>query len=87
MDQAGVPCSPVMNAKEVVESPQMRARNMVVDHFHPALGKVRIQGAVMKLSQTPADIRKSAPALGEDNAAVFGLTAEEVKQYKKEGIF
>lgn len=87
MDRAGVPCSPVMNAKEAVESPQMREREMVVEQFHPALGKVRIQGCVMKMSETPGTIRKPAPDLGQDNATVFGMSPKEVEEYKKEGIF
>ena len=34
---------------------------------HPEMGRVRVEGMPMKLSKTPAKIRKGAPVIGEDN--------------------
>ena len=31
------------------------------------MGRVRVEGMPMKLSKTPAEIKKGAPVLGEDN--------------------
>ena len=34
---------------------------------HLEMGRVRVEGMPMKLSKTPAKVRKGAPVLGEDN--------------------
>ena len=62
-------------AAAVVQKPEDRmdldANSLAWDTFpevkHLEMGNVRVEGMPMKLSKTPAKIKKGAPVLGEDN--------------------
>jgi CoA:oxalate CoA-transferase len=86
MDKAGIPCGPVLNIKEAIEHPHIKAREMMVYCDHPTAGKQYFQGCVMKLSQTPGSVDTPAPLLGQHNAQVFGLSEKELQQLQAEGV-
>lgn len=86
MESAGIPCGAVLNIKEAIEHPHIQAREMMVNCEHPTAGNQYFQGCVMKLSETPGTIDTPAPLLGQHNAEVFGLSEEELKQLKQEGV-
>jgi crotonobetainyl-CoA:carnitine CoA-transferase CaiB-like acyl-CoA transferase len=67
----GIPAGPVMNHVEVFNDPQTLHREMVVETRHSKLGKTKTIGVPVKLSKTPASIRKGAPLLGEHNQEVL----------------
>ncbi|MDC3079691.1 CoA transferase [Rhodospirillaceae bacterium] len=67
----GIPAGPVMNHVEVFNDPQTLHREMVVETQHSKLGKIKTIGVPVKLSKTPASIRKGAPLLGEHNNEVL----------------
>ena len=66
-----VPCAQVRTIGEALEDPHLRARGMVVDIPHDGLGAVRSLGNPIRLSRTPAVIRRPPPALGEHNSEVL----------------
>ena len=70
-ETAGIPAGPVMNHVEVFNDPQALHREMVVETQHSKLGKTKTIGVPVKLSDTPASIRKGAPLLGEHNKEVL----------------
>lgn len=86
MDEAGIPCGPVLNIKEAIEHPHIQARQMMVHQEHPLLGDVYMQGIVPKLSETPGGLYDPAPLLGQDNREVFHLSESEEKALKEEGV-
>jgi crotonobetainyl-CoA:carnitine CoA-transferase CaiB-like acyl-CoA transferase len=51
---------------EVIEQPQAAARALVID---AGCDGVKTAGIPIKLSLTPGHVRRSAPKIGEDNAA------------------
>jgi crotonobetainyl-CoA:carnitine CoA-transferase CaiB-like acyl-CoA transferase len=59
-----IPLSAVKNIAEVVEDPQIVARDMIVDVEYPGYGHLRMVGSPLKLSATPATPRGLAPAFG-----------------------
>ena len=67
----GIPAGPVMNHVEVFNDPQTLHREMVVETQHSKLGKIKTIGVPVKLSKTPASIKKGAPLLGEHNHEVL----------------
>jgi crotonobetainyl-CoA:carnitine CoA-transferase CaiB-like acyl-CoA transferase len=72
---------PVLDLDEALSSELVRARQMVVEVEQPELGPVRLLGHPVKLSRTPADPTRPAPALGEHTAEVLGeagLSDDEV---------
>ena len=86
MDKAGIPCGPVLNVKEAIEHPHIQEREMMVHCEHPTAGDQYFQGCVIKLSETPGEVLTSSPLLGQHNGEIFGLTDEEVKKLKEEGV-
>tara|TARA_B100000212_G_scaffold43912_1_gene28282 strand:- start:1338 stop:2477 length:1140 start_codon:yes stop_codon:yes gene_type:complete len=67
----GIPAGPVMDHVEVFNDPQTLHREMVVETEHSKLGKIKTIGVPVKLSKTPASIRKGAPLFGEHNQEVL----------------
>jgi CoA:oxalate CoA-transferase len=74
LNRAGVPCGRVMNLAEVFSDPQVLAQEMVLEADHPGHGPVRMTGFPVKLSATPARLRRPAPELGEHTDQVLAET-------------
>ena len=58
--------TPVLDFAEAVAAEQTKANEMVLDVHDAELGDYKQLGFAMKLSRTPACLRKRAPRLGED---------------------
>jgi crotonobetainyl-CoA:carnitine CoA-transferase CaiB-like acyl-CoA transferase len=68
---AGIPCGSVRNLNEVFEDPQLRARGMLASIEHQAIGMLTLTGIPVKLSETPGEVRRAPPRLGEHTDAVL----------------
>ena len=90
LDSVHVPSGAILNVEQVIEDPHVKARNMIVELMHPEAGRLLVPGVPVKLSKTPAEISRPAPALGEHNADIYGellgLTADELEQLKQDGV-
>ena len=90
LTEQGIPACPVYNIKEVVEDPHTIARKMIVEIFQPGLGRVRLLGNPVKLSETNPAPKGPAPALGLDNASVLmellGVSEREIERLERDGI-
>lgn len=90
MEKVGVPCGPVNTIDKVVEHPQVKARDMIVEVLHKNVGKVKMPGSPIKLSQTPNKVEKPAPELGEHTAEVLirllGLTKSEIANLRADDV-
>jgi alpha-methylacyl-CoA racemase len=62
---------PILDLGEALDSELVRERGMVVEMEQPELGSVRLLGLPIKLSRTPGDPTRAAPALGEHTADVL----------------
>ncbi len=71
-EHANVPCSPVYTVDQLLDHPQLRAREMIVRMAHERLGGVAVPGVTVKLSDTPGAVERLGPALGEHNAEIYG---------------
>ena len=79
---------PVLDLDEALASELVRAREMVVEVDQPGIGEVRLLGHPVKLSRTPADPTRHAPALGEHTAEVLreaGLDDEAITTLLESG--
>jgi benzylsuccinate CoA-transferase BbsE subunit len=57
---------------DLVESPQLQAREFFVDVAHPELGtSMHYPGAPYALSATPWQMRRRPPLLGEHNEEIY----------------
>jgi CoA:oxalate CoA-transferase len=89
LNAAGVPCGRVMNLAEVFADPQVLAQEMVVEIEHPGHGRVRMTGFPVKLSATPAQLRRPAPQLGEHTDLVLGAlgySPERIATLRRDGV-
>ncbi len=66
-----VPCAPVLRRRELASHPQVRANELVVEGEHPRSGRVRQPRPAARFDETPAAIRRPAPALGEHTDEVL----------------
>lgn len=85
LTRADVCVGKVYDPEEMVEDPQVRARDMVVDLEHPVHGKVRQFGVPIKLSATPGTPRTAAPHTGEHTDEVLrelGMTADQIRELR-----
>jgi formyl-CoA transferase len=79
--EAKVPAGRVYTAKDIVEDPHFRARDMVLNQTTRDGYQVEVPGIVPKLMGTPGTVRSSAPRLGDDTDAVLaelGLAADDI---------
>jgi len=85
-----IPCGRVAKTEEVNQDPHLEARGMTSWCQDPVYGKVPTPGIPIKLSQSPGEIKRSAPRLGEHNLEVYGqylgLTEKDLAEMKKEGV-
>ena len=83
-----VPCGPVLSMKELAEESSLRESGIVVEVDHPTRGPHLTIGNPIKLSDSPADIRRS-PLLGEHTDEilheVLGMTPDEIAAAKADG--
>jgi crotonobetainyl-CoA:carnitine CoA-transferase CaiB-like acyl-CoA transferase len=89
LNRAGVPCGRVMDLAEVFSDPQVLAQEMVLEAEHPGHGPVRMTGFPVKLSATPARLRRPAPALGEHTDQILdelGYSPEQIATLRQRGV-
>ena len=78
------------SVSEIIDDPQIRAAEMIVDGQDPVLGSLYRVGTPMKLGGTPLDVTAMpAPGLGEHTDEILsalGLSGTEVDGLKAVGI-
>jgi crotonobetainyl-CoA:carnitine CoA-transferase CaiB-like acyl-CoA transferase len=86
----GIPAAPVNTIAEMVNEPQVKARNMHVEVTHPDYGPLVMTNSAFKLSKTPGAIVTPAPRIGQHTDEVLrtwlGRTQEEIVQLRADGI-
>ena len=70
-DRSGVPAGPVLFAEELRDDEQVSANGLIVKVPHPALGEIEMVGPVVRMSETPLEVRSAAPELGADTDAIL----------------
>lgn len=90
LEEAGVPCGPILDIAQVVRDPQVAARGMIARLAHPKAGEVAMPASPLKFSATPVELQAPAPLLGQHTQEVLegllGLSAGEVEELRREGV-
>jgi formyl-CoA transferase len=85
-----VPCGPIMSTSDLATDEHIRGRDMYVELDHPQRGKWYNVGMPIKLSESPAVIKRS-PLLGEHTEEVLkdvlGYGDEQIGKLKTAGAF
>ena len=83
-----IPVGPILSMKELAEESSLRATGTVVEVEHPTRGQYLTVGNPIKLSDSPADVRRS-PLLGEHTdevlREVLRFSAKEIADIKASG--
>jgi formyl-CoA transferase len=83
-----IPVGPILSMKELAEESSLRATGTVVEVEHPTRGPYLTVGNPIKLSDSPADVRRS-PLLGEHTdevlREVLRFSAKEIADIKASG--
>jgi formyl-CoA transferase/CoA:oxalate CoA-transferase len=85
----GVPCGSVRTVSEVLADPQLAARGMVAEVEHQTVGRAKVIGSPVKLSDTPAEVRTAPPILGQHTNAVLtelGYDREAITRLRGAGV-
>jgi benzylsuccinate CoA-transferase BbsF subunit len=86
----GVAAFPALTNKELAEDPHLRDRGFFVELPHAEVGVRRHAGVPWVFSDTPCQVRRPAPLLGQDTEEVMqrvlGFSPQEVAALKDRGV-
>jgi formyl-CoA transferase len=89
LEEKAIPSGRVYRAPDMLEDPQFAARGSIVETEHPVFGRIKMQNAFPKLSETPGEVRWPGPALGEHTEAVLaeaGYSADRIAALRAGGV-
>ena len=88
LGDAGVPSGACQDTGEILEDPHLKEREMIIDIDYPPRGKYKTVGCPIKLSDSPADIKRP-PTLGEHTEDLLGelcgVTPEDFTKLREKG--
>jgi crotonobetainyl-CoA:carnitine CoA-transferase CaiB-like acyl-CoA transferase len=77
----------VNSIDDLLHDEQMITNEYIVDYDHPRIGKTKLVGFPLRLSETPADPRGAAPEFGEHTelllTELLGYSWEDVAKLKE----
>jgi formyl-CoA transferase len=86
----GIVVSKIFNAADILDDVTYRERGDVVEVPDDDLGSIRMQAVVPKMLNHAGEIRRTGPALGEDNDLVYqeylGIPKDEYLELQAEGV-
>jgi len=88
LNQAGIPCGPIYNLAQAFADPQVKHQEMVLEVEQPT-GKVKTLGFPVKMSATPATLRRPAPQLGQHTEEILqglGYSSEQIQELKAKEV-
>ena len=85
-----VPFGVAYSVADIFTDPHVAARGDIVSVDDPVLGAVRMQGVYPRFSETPGDVPRGAPRLGEHNEEIYqgllGLSPGELEALRSDGV-
>ncbi|MEH7523763.1 CoA transferase [Bacillus sp. JJ1503] len=91
LEEKGVPSGLIYNAKDILEDPHYREREMIIKLDHPELGEFPMPGIVPKLSRSPGRVKHLGPEMmGKHNNEIYkgllGFNDERIKELQNNNI-
>lgn len=86
----GIPVGKVQTSKDILECPQVKAREMIIEIDDPAAKKIKLANSPVRFSSGLKQKHQTAPRLGEHNhellKTILNYTDESIEGLKAEGI-
>jgi crotonobetainyl-CoA:carnitine CoA-transferase CaiB-like acyl-CoA transferase len=79
LDKQGIPAGPIYSYDQTLNDPHIKEREMIITYDHPLAGTIQSLGFPAKFSETPGQLMRPAPLLGQHNQEIL----EEIG-YKRE---
>jgi crotonobetainyl-CoA:carnitine CoA-transferase CaiB-like acyl-CoA transferase len=82
---ADVPCAPIVERSKLAQNEQILANEMMVAVQHPVVGRTRITGTPLRLSETKSVTLRPAPTLGQHTDEILGeigYSAERIAELR-----
>ena len=82
-------CAPVKNYEQLVNDPQVKYNQSIKEIKSDHIGKIKVIGCPIRLTETPAGIYSAPPMLGEHNKKVLnslGYCDGEIEILKRERV-
>ena len=89
LDAAGVPAGPVRFTEELVDDPQVLANDLQIDVEHALVGRMKMAGPFVQMSETPLEAKSSSPALGQHTEELLrplGYSPQDVQRLRDAGV-
>ncbi|HEY8490024.1 MAG TPA: CoA transferase, partial [Dehalococcoidia bacterium] len=87
--RAKVLCGPLFTVEDLFHDPHFRSRGFWQQVQHPELGTVDLPGRPFIMADSPWELRRPAPLLGQHTAEVLaeaGYSPAEVRQLAEQGV-
>ena len=79
-----------LDVSHIANDPHLEERGLFVESRHPVAGSVKHPGAPFLMDETPWELRRAAPTLGQHNREVFtgmlGHSPRELDRWSAQGI-
>ncbi len=82
-------CAPVASYEDLVNDPQVRANDYIVEVDHPTRGRMPVVGVPWRFSETPAEVAAAAPELGQDTEEILrelSYSWEQIEALREQGV-
>jgi len=87
LERAGVPCGVLYTLDQVLDDEHVKARGVVREVEHTALGMVRAIGSPVRPSRTPMRLERAGPLLGEHTRELLAeLGVTDADALERDGI-
>lgn len=90
LQKVGVAATPSLSGEGLFKDPHIKERGVFYQVDHPELEKDWVLAPPWKFSESPASIRRHAPAIGEHNDHVFqtllGMSKDEIEDLKEKQV-
>jgi formyl-CoA transferase len=89
LNDGRIPAGKIYDVADIAADPHYQARGMILDGALPDGTPVKLPGILPKLSETPGEVRRAAPTLGQDTDEVLaglGINETQRADWRARGI-